>query len=96
MKLTRTHLKQLILEEMKLMKENEQEQEQEQEQGQEQGDQKADVQRVLQYIAKIDNKIEYGQLLNNILKHAQQVQGAKIAVVTAYRKIIPALIKTLK
>ena len=42
MKLTRTHLKQLILEEMKLMKENEQEQEQEQEQGQEQGQEQED------------------------------------------------------
>ena len=89
MKLTKSELKNLILEEL-------QEIEQQQQEEEAPADQKTDVQRVLQYIAKIDNKVEYNQLLNGILKHAQQITGAKLIVMNAYRKTIPALVKTLK
>jgi hypothetical protein len=91
MKLTKSYLKQLILEELR-----EVEQQQTQQEPEAAPDQKTDVQRVLQYIAKIDNKVEYKQLLNGILKHAQQVNGAKLVVMDAYRETIPALVKTLK
>ena len=91
MKLTKSYLKQLILEELREI-----EQQQTQQEPEAAPDQKTDVQRVLQYIAKIDNKAEYSQLLDGILKHAQQVSGTKVAVMNAYRQTIPALVKTLK
>jgi len=93
MKLTRTHLKQLILEEMKLMKENEQEQGQEQ--GQEAKATLRDLQNDLKILAKNmagveANEIEIYKTLINLL---QKVKNDKTGGATQFKQRLALVIQ---
>jgi hypothetical protein len=56
------------------------------------GDQKSDVKTALQYIQKVDNRGEYGQMAQAIIQHGASIPGGK-AVLTKLYRALPNLIK---
>ena len=91
MKLTKSYLKKLILEGLSEAGEPGEAGEA----GIAAPDLKTDVQKVLMYIEKIDQKVEYEQLLNMILKHAANVPMAS-GVLKKILKELPKFIQTIR
>lgn len=94
MKLTESRIKQIILEEIQAISEEEQEQEQSEKQP-DQSDQKlqTDVANILRLMPKIDNVKEYGELISLIAKHDFGNDQQKATILKKLRDMINQLIK---
>ena len=93
MKITKNRLQRIIKEEMsKALKENEMADGADADPG---APQEKDVDKVLTYIAKIDKKAEYYQLVDAILAHAVNVNGG-IYKLVALKTEMPQIIKKAK
>jgi hypothetical protein len=82
MKFTKSLIKQIILEELEAEQE---------------GPEKitSDVEKLLKVIPKINNNVEYEQLLTAIIKHASQIPRGKALLMQLYKQL-PAAIKGIK
>ena len=58
------------------------------------GDQKSDVKTALQYIQKVNNRGEYGQMVMAVIKHGASIPGSKALLTKLYRQL-PGMIKQL-
>jgi hypothetical protein len=56
------------------------------------GKEKSDVKTALQYIQKVDNRGEYGQMASAIIQHGANIPGGKAVLAKLY-KALPNLIK---
>jgi len=95
MKLTESRIKEIILEELQLLRREadaEEEQPPAQEAPPEQNLQ-TDVANVMKFMPKIDNVKEYGELVTLIAKHDFGNDGQKVAVLKKLRDMIIQLVK---
>ena len=92
MKLTETRIKEIILEELQLLR---REAEGEEEQQPQEPDQKlqTDVANIMKYMPKIDNVKEYNELVTLLMKHDFGNDGQKVAVLRKLRDMVTQLIK---
>ena len=54
------------------------------------------VDKMVAYLPDIKNKAQYGQLVTTIVKHAANIQGGKLALVSLYKEFLPKVIKSMK
>ena len=59
------------------------------------GEQKSDVKTALQYIQKVDNRGEYGQMAQAVIQHGASIPGGK-AVLTKLYRALPGLLKGMQ
>lgn len=92
MKLTETRIKEIILEELQLLR---REAEGEEEQQPQEPDQKlqTDVANIMKYMPKIDNVKEYNELVTLLMKHDFGNDGQKVTVLRKLRDMVTQLIK---
>ena len=119
MKITRSYLEQIILEEIKrgfaqgtpandelskkrevYLEEEVPEEEPEGEAPAEEPEEEAElsqaVDKMVAYLPNIKNKVHYGQLVTAVVKHAANIQGGKLALVSLYKDFLPKVIKSMK
>ena len=88
MKLTESRIKEIILEEIQAISEEEQTP-----QEQPQKKMQTDVSNMLRLVDKIDNVKEYSELLTALMKHSFGNDQQKVAVLKQLRNMINELIK---
>ena len=98
MNITKIKLKEIILEELSAVLNEEEAQEEAQPEAAPLAssaagkDQQSDTGKVLTYIDKIDNKIELAQVVSSIVGHSKNVAGSREVLMKLYKQL-PALIK---
>ena len=93
MKLTESRIKQIILEELHNLAEEEQEEQPPAQEAPPEQNLQTDVANVLKFMPKIDNVKEYGELVTLIAKHDFGNDGQKVAVLKKLRDMIIQLVK---
>ena len=54
------------------------------------------VSKMVNYLPDIKSKIHYGQLVTAVIKHAANIQGGKLALISLYKDLLPKIIKSMK
>ena len=54
------------------------------------------IDKMVAYLPNIKNKAQYGQLVTTVVKHAANIQGGKLALVSLYKDFLPKVIKGMK
>jgi|TARA_R110000796_G_scaffold143704_1_gene260344 hypothetical protein len=93
MKLTESRIKQIILEELHNLAEEEQEEQPPAQEAPPEQNLQTDVANVMKFMPKIDNVKEYGELVTLIAKHDFGNDGQKVAVLKKLRDMIIQLVK---
>tara|TARA_B110000495_G_C22478625_1_gene295917 strand:- start:136 stop:417 length:282 start_codon:yes stop_codon:yes gene_type:complete len=93
MKLTESRIKQIILEELHNLAEEEQEEQPPAQEAPPEQNLQTDVANVMKFMPKIDNVKEYGELVTLIAKHDFGNDGQKVAVLKKLRDMIMQLVK---
>ena len=93
MKLTESRIKQIILEELHSLAEEEQEEQPPAQEAPPEQNLQTDVANVMKFMPKIDNVKEYGELVTLIAKHDFGNDGQKVAVLKKLRDMIIQLVK---
>jgi len=93
MKLTESRIKQIILEELHNLAEEEQEEQPPAQEAPPEQKLQTDVANVMKFMPKIDNVKEYGELVTLIAKHDFGNDGQKVAVLKKLRDMIIQLVK---